>query len=87
MIRPFLIELALFSAPFIAYALFLWFTKRSVIARGAWPVRRITTLAIIALVLMLGSFFVLAQFGGAPPGSYVPAHIDESGTFVPGHVR
>jgi hypothetical protein len=32
---------------------------------------------------MVGSFLVLAQFGGAPPGStYVPAHI-EGGKFVP----
>ena len=41
-------------------------------------------LTIAALVLMIGSFVVLAQFGGAPPGStYVPAHI-ENGRLVPG---
>ena len=40
------------------------------------------------LVLMIGSFVVLAQFSGAPPGStYVPAHIDEDGKFVPAHTR
>ena len=33
---------------------------------------------------MAGSFVLLAQFGGAPPGStYVPAHV-ENGKFVPG---
>jgi hypothetical protein len=36
---------------------------------------------------MLGSFVVLAQFSGVPPGStYVPAHI-ENGKFVPGTTR
>ena len=41
-------------------------------------------LVIVSLVLMGGSFVVLAQFSGAPPGStYVPAHI-ENGKFVPG---
>lgn len=87
MIRPLLIELALFSIPFAAYALFLWFTKTAIMDRASWPPRTVATLAIVALLLMLGSFFVLAQFGGAPPGAYVPAHIDESGRFIPGQVR
>ena len=39
-----------------------------------------------ALVLMIGSFVVLAHWQGAPPGStYEPAHI-EDGQFVPGRV-
>jgi hypothetical protein len=34
---------------------------------------------------MLGSFIWFATFGGAPPDStYIPAHVDENGTFVPG---
>jgi hypothetical protein len=42
---------------------------------------------IVALLLMIGSFIVLAQFSGAPPGStYVPAHV-EDGRFVPGETR
>ena len=40
---------------------------------------------IAALSLMLGSFLWFATFGGAPPGStYIPAHVDENGNFVPG---
>jgi hypothetical protein len=36
---------------------------------------------------MLGSFLVLAEFSGAPPGStYVPAHM-EDGQFVPGRTQ
>ncbi len=88
MIRPILIEFALFLTPFAAYAFFLWMTKAPVFERSAWPARTTATLAIAALVLMLGSFFILAQFGGTPRGGqYVPAHIDESGKFVPGQVR
>jgi Family of unknown function (DUF6111) len=38
-------------------------------------------------VLMIGSFVVLAQWGGSPPGStYVPAHT-EDGRFVPGETK
>ena len=87
MIRPVLTELALFLAPFVAYAVFLWFTQTSVFERAHWRPKVLATLAIVALVLMIGSFVVLSHFSGAPPGStYEPAHI-EDGRFVPGRVR
>ena len=36
---------------------------------------------------LIGSFLVLAQWGGSPPGStYVPAHV-EDGRFVPGETK
>ena len=48
---------------------------------------RVATLAIAALLLVLGSFLYFAHFSGAPPGSnYVPAHI-ENGKFVPGTTK
>jgi hypothetical protein len=87
MIRPVLTELALFVAPFVVYALFLWLTQAHVLDRAAWPPKVLATLAIVALVLMIGSFVLLAHFSGAPPGStYEPAHI-EDGKFVPGRTR
>jgi Family of unknown function (DUF6111) len=47
----------------------------------------LASLAIVALVLMIGSFVILAHFAGAPPGStYEPAHI-EDGRLVPGRTR
>jgi hypothetical protein len=49
--------------------------------------RRVASLVIASLLLMVGSFLVLAEFGGSPPGStYVPAHI-EGGKFVPQTTR
>jgi len=88
MIRPVLTELALFLAPFVVFTLFLLITKTAVFDRGSWPPKTVATLAIVALVLMLGSFFVLSHFSGAPPGStYVPAHVDEQGRFVPGETK
>jgi hypothetical protein len=87
MIRPVLTELALFLAPFAAYAAFLWLTESSIFERSHWNPKVLASLAIVALVLMIGSFVVLAHFSGAPPGStYVPAHV-EDGRFVPGQVR
>ena len=87
MIRPVLTELALFLAPFAAYALFLWVTKAGVTDRSSWSPKVLASLAICALVLMIGSFIYLMHFAGAPPGStYEPAHV-EDGRLVPGRVR
>ena len=87
MIRPVFTEIVLFLTPFVLYAVFLWATKAGVMHPDSWPLSRIAWLAIVALVLMLGSFIYFAHFTGAPPGStYVPAHI-EDGKFVPGQTK
>jgi len=88
MIRPVFTEVALFLAPFIAYALFLLATRQHMFDAKNWSLPRLASLVIVALLLMIGSFLVLAHFGGAPPGStYTPAHVDESGSFVPGGTK
>lgn len=87
MIRPLATEIGLFLIPFVLYAAFLVATRAGVLQADAWTLRRIAGLVIVSLALMGGSFLVLAQFSGAPPGStYVPAHI-EDGKFVPGTTR
>jgi hypothetical protein len=87
MIRPVLTELALFVAPFIAYAVFLWFTQTSMLDRVHWSMKVMLTLTIVALLLMIGSFIYLGHFTGMPhDGIYVPAHVDEQGNFIPGRV-
>jgi len=87
MIRPLLTELALFLTPFVAYAVFLWATRAGVLDSQSWSRPRLAWLSIAALVLLLGSFLVLAQFPHAPPGStYVPAHV-EDGRLVPGEAK
>jgi hypothetical protein len=87
MIRPFLTESGLFLAPFVLYAAFLLVTRSGVLLPAAWTAPRLASLLIVSLVLVVGSFLLLAQFSGAPPDStYVPAHIDD-GKFVPGATR
>jgi hypothetical protein len=87
MIRPFATEIGLFLTPFVLYAAFLLATRAGVLQPAAWTLQRLAGLVIVALALVVGSFFILAQFSGAPPGStYVPAHI-EGNTFVPGSTR
>jgi hypothetical protein len=87
MIRPVFTELALFLAPFVVYAIFLIATKSALLDLASWPPKTLAGLAIVALILMIGSFIYLAHFSGAPPGSsYEPAHIQD-GHFVPGRTR
>jgi hypothetical protein len=87
MIRPVATEIALFATPFAIYAAFLIATRAGVLDPAAWPLRRVAGLVVISLILVVGSFVLLAQFGGAPPGStYVPAHV-EDGKFVPGTTK
>jgi len=87
MIRPILIEIGLFAAPFALYAAVLLATPGGILRPSAWTVGRLTALTATALILMVGSFVLFAQFSGVPPGStYVPAHM-EGGKFVPGAAR
>jgi hypothetical protein len=87
MIRTIFTELGLFLIPFALYVAFLMATRVGVLQPAAWTLPRIASLVILSLLLVVGSFLVLAQFSGAPPGStYVPAHV-ENGKFVPGTTR
>ena len=87
MFRPIATEVILFLAPFALYAAFIWATKSHLLDPEHWPVSRIMTLAIIALILVIGSFIYFVNYSGAPVGTtYVPAHI-ENGKFVPGQTR
>ena len=88
MIRTLATEILLFATPFVLYAIFLWATKAGVVDLKSWPLSRILGLAIVALLLVIGSFLYFSHYGGAPPGSiYIPAHIEEQGHFVPGTTR
>src|SRR5205823_1132559 len=56
MIRPVLTELALFLAPFAAYALFLWATRAGVLAAKSWRLPTLGWLAAVAFGVMIGRF-------------------------------
>jgi quinol-cytochrome oxidoreductase complex cytochrome b subunit len=87
MIRPILTEFALFLVPFALYAAFLFATRADVLHPDSWSWPVIAWLSIAAFVLVIGSFLVMAQFSGAPPGStYVPARI-EGGSVTPSESR
>jgi hypothetical protein len=86
-IRLLSIEVALFLAPFVAYALFLWAVRQGLVHPKEWAPRVLVVLTLIAVALTAVGFVLIAEFGGAPAGStYVPAHI-ENGKLVPGTMK
>ena len=88
MIRPIFTEIGLFLLPFVLYAAFLVATQAGLLHPKSWAIPHLAGLLIASMVLMIGSFIVFAQFSGAPPGStYVPAHVDGGGKFVPATTR
>jgi hypothetical protein len=86
-IRLFSIEVALFLAPFVAYALFLWAAREGVVHPAEWSIPVLAWLSLVAVVLTAGGFAMIAEYGGAPAHStYVPAHV-ENGKLVPGTLK
>lgn len=84
MIRPVLTEISIFLIPFAVYAVFLIATRAGVFVKSSWPLHIVGWLAAGALVLVIVSLVLLANFSGASPEStYVPAHM-ENGQLVPG---
>jgi Family of unknown function (DUF6111) len=84
MIRPVLTEIGIFLIPFAVYAAFLIATRSGLLVQSSWPIHILAKLSIGALLLVVISFVLLAQYSGAPPDStYVPAHL-ENGRLVPG---
>ena len=87
MIRPVLTEVLLFLAPFAIYAVYLIATRNGAFSASSWNLRVLGVLTVIALLLLFGSFFLLAQWSGHPAGSkYVPPHM-EDGKLIPGQFK
>lgn len=87
MIRPVLTEIGIFLIPFAFYAAFLLASRSSVFTTTSWPSPVVGRLSLAALVLVVASLVLLANFSGAPPGSnYTPAHV-ENGKLIRGTER
>jgi hypothetical protein len=86
-IRLFSIEVALFLAPFVLYALFLWATREGFLHPDQWRPQVLAALSLVAVVLTAAGFVLIAEYTGAPAHStYVPAHL-ENGQLVPGTMK
>ena len=82
MIRIAVQELALFLLPFLVFGLGLALRRRNVLHLEAWSGAGLS-LAIVGLVLAIGSFVIAGLFGERHTGGYVAPHM-ENGRPVPG---
>lgn len=87
MIRLFSVEVALFLAPFIAYAAFLWAVREGILHPKEWSLPVLASLSVAAVLLTGVGFVLIAAYSGAPAHStYVPAHM-ENGHLIPGTLK
>jgi hypothetical protein len=88
MARTILTEIAFFLAPFAAYAVVLLLMRKDARAREHWGAKIVLWLAAAGILLVALSLLWLAHYGGyRPSGTYIPAHIDKDGKFVPGETK
>jgi hypothetical protein len=82
-----LIEILLFVAPFVAYAIYLFATERDAREAEHWRRDVLAGLAVAGCLLVIASLIAFAHFGGTPAGgTYTPAHIN-NGVLVPGEIK
>lgn len=85
MIRILLTQLFLFLLPFIAYAAYLFLSKK--MNRQAWVDAPRYWLIMAGLAVSLTGFMILTQVNNNPTGGvYVPAHM-EDGKLVRGKIK
>ena len=78
MIRPVLTEIGIFLIPFAVYAVFLIARRNGIFIKTSWPLAIVGKLVLAALLLVIVSLVLLANFSGAPPGTtYTPAHVED----------
>jgi hypothetical protein len=84
MIRPVLTEIGIFLIPFAVYAIFLIARRHGIFIKTSWPLPIVGRLVLAALLLVIVSLVLLANFSGAPPGTtYTPARV-ENGKLIRG---
>lgn len=84
MSRAVLEPLALFLAPFAAYAIYLALRARYPLEVEHWTGVRVSILTVVGLAAAVLGLVALNLFAPRGQGVYVPAH-QEGGVLVPGH--
>lgn len=84
MSRAILEPLALFSAPFAVYAVYLILRARYPLEVEHWTGARVSILTVIGVAAAVVGLIVLNLTAPRGHGTYVPAH-QQNGVLVPGH--
>ncbi|MGO9420950.1 DUF6111 family protein [Roseiarcus sp.] len=86
MSRAILEPLALFLAPFAAYAIYLVLRARYPLEVEHWTGVRVSILTVIGLAAAVLGLAALNLFAPRGHGVYIPAH-QENGVLVPGRIE
>jgi Family of unknown function (DUF6111) len=86
MARSLFDSLALFAAPFLLYAFFLFLRARHPLVVAHWSRGALFWLTLAGFVLVILGFVYAGFFGSAATGVYVPAHMDH-GRLTPGRFQ
>jgi len=78
--------LALFLAPFVAFALYLALRLRYPLAIEHWTRGRVSWLTLAGVVAALVGLIGLELVAPREHGTYVPAHV-ENGVLIPGRFQ
>ncbi|CAO4141802.1 DUF6111 family protein [Methylorubrum thiocyanatum] len=85
MLRLVLQEILLFSLPFLAFAAWLLFARRSPLDHAAWKPQW-TRLVLAGLFVVIASLVMTGLTGQRTKDGYEPPRY-ENGRLVPGHFR
>ena len=86
MIRLVAFDAVFFLLPFAVYALWLVTTRGSLANISDWQSRTVAWLAAGGAALMIAVLIAFVHFSASPVGgTYVPAHVGQNGTIIPGH--
>ena len=85
MLRVILEPLALFSLPFVAYALFVLSAPEKFDKNKAWSAAHVSGLMLAGLAAAVAGLLLFGVTAQRHQGAYKPAHV-ENGNLVPGHL-
>jgi hypothetical protein len=85
MLRAVFGEVLLFFVPFVAFALYLVWRRRSVVRWASWSDQSLW-LAIVGLVCVIIAFVITGLTAERQQGAFEPTHV-EDGRVVPGRFR
>lgn len=87
MLRAIFEGLALFLLPFAGFSLYLAIVGQNPLQPEVWSRKALSSLTIAALALCIAGMLWIGAEHTNENGTFVPAHVDKDGRFVPGQIR
>jgi len=87
MLRAVLEGVALFLMPFAGFALYLALAGQNPVHPEVWSRKAVSSLTFAALALCIFGMLWVGVERRSELGTFVPAHVEKDGRFVPGRFR